>query len=114
MAQRVKVTQVSDLDEGIEADETVRFSLDGTEYEIDLSADQAAGMRAAVLPFVEKARKVTRRRNGKGNGKKRHARPDLPDIREFARARGYEINERGRVPGRIIAEYDELKRLSPK
>jgi len=106
VAQKVQVTQVSDLDGG-PADETVRFSLDTTDYEIDLSAEQAQEMRAGLAPFVGHAR---RKRSGRARrGKRQPSRPDLPDIRTYARARGYDINERGRVPGQIIAEYDALK-----
>lgn len=109
MTQKVQVTRVSDLDESIEADETVRFALDGTDYEIDLTSGQAQDMRSALSRFTQKARRV--RGRGRSAGK-RETRADLPDIRAFARARGYTINSRGRVPERIVAEYDELKRLS--
>lgn len=109
MAQRVQVTRVSDLDEAVEADETVLFALDGTDYEIDLSSGQAQEMRSALARFTGQARQV--RGRGKGSGK-RSTRSDLPDIREFARARGYTVNTRGRIAARIVAEYDELKRLS--
>lgn len=108
MAQKVQVTQVSDLS-GEEGAETVRFSLDGTEYEIDLTPGEAAAMRSEVGPYIGKARKTGRpvRR-----GKRQASRSDLPDIRQFARARGFDINERGRVPARIIAEYDLMKGYS--
>lgn len=105
MAQKVQVDQVSDLD-GVPADETVKFSLDTTDYEIDLSAVQAQEMRAGLAPFVTHARKRPGRPR---RGKRRPSRPDLPDIRTYARARGYDINERGRVPTQIIDEYDALK-----
>lgn len=107
MAQRVEVTHVDDLD-GSAADETVRFGLDGTEYEIDLSAGHAAGLRGELERFTSAAR----RKPGQSRRRKRSARPDLPEIREFARVRGYDIKERGAVPGRIIEEYDTLKRIS--
>lgn len=110
MVQKVQVTQVSDLD-GEPAAETVRFSLDGTDYEIDLSAGQADEMRTELGPYIAHARrKAVQRRRG---GKRKPSRSDLPEIREYAKARGYDINERGRVPGRIIAEYDLLKGYSP-
>ena len=40
MAQRVQTLLIDDLDGG-EAEGTVRFGLDGAEYEIDLSAEHA-------------------------------------------------------------------------
>ena len=47
MAQKVQTLFIDDLD-GSEAEGTVRFGLDGTEYEIDLNAENAqarCGMR---------------------------------------------------------------------
>src|SRR4028119_1884562 len=49
MAQRVQIILEDDYDGGT-ADETVSFALDGTEYEIDLSAKNAASPRDAISP----------------------------------------------------------------
>lgn len=110
MAKKVQVTQVSDLD-GKPADETVSFGLDGIAYEIDLSAHQAREMRGELAPFTGRARKLRgpRRRPARV---RRSARNDLPEIREYARARGYDIRERGQVPKRIVQEYDLLQGYS--
>jgi hypothetical protein len=43
MAQKVQTLYVDDLD-GSEADGTIRFGLDGTEYEIDLNANHTRGI----------------------------------------------------------------------
>jgi hypothetical protein len=91
--------------DGGPADETVRFSLGSAHYEIDLSAGQAAEMRADLAPYTGAARRTVQRRRGR----RRSTRADLPGIREYAKARGHEINDRGRIPGYIIAEYDALK-----
>ena len=108
MAQKIQVTQVSDLS-GEEGAETVRFALDGTDYEIDLTPGEAEEMRAGVRPFADKARRKHVPRSKAG---RKPSRSDLPEIREYARARGHEINERGRVPQRIIDEYDLMKGYS--
>ena len=55
MAKTVIVTLTDDIDGG-DADETVRFALDGTSYEIDLSAANATKLRGALGPYVDKAR----------------------------------------------------------
>jgi len=47
MAQKVQTLFIDDLD-GSEADGTVRFGLDGTEYEIDLNARHARELRDAL------------------------------------------------------------------
>ena len=51
MAQRVHIVLEDDLD-GSAADETVTFGLDGANYEIDLSAKNAAKLRDALAPYV--------------------------------------------------------------
>lgn len=105
MVQKIEVRHVSDLDNEIPADETVRFGLDQSDYEIDLSKAQAEEMRGKLARFVSHARKTGRTLAVR---KKNVSRDDLPQIRAYARARGYDIKDRGAVPARIIAEYDLL------
>ena len=59
MAQKITVELEADLDGG-PADETLRFGVDGSEYEIDLSKKNAAAFRKELAPFVEHARKPGR------------------------------------------------------
>jgi Lsr2 len=107
VASRIQTSVVSDID-GQPAQETVSFALDGQSYEIDLTGRQADEFRAELAPYVPHARRLPAARRSE----KSAARRDLPDIREFARNRGYAISERGRVPRRIIEEYDMIQRLS--
>ena len=57
MAQKIQVLFIDDLDGG-EAEGTVRFGLDGTDYEIDLSAKNAAALRKALARYVDSARRA--------------------------------------------------------
>ena len=57
MAQKIQTVFVDDLD-GSEAEGTVRFGLDGSEYEIDLNADHAQALREALAPYVSAARRA--------------------------------------------------------
>src|ERR1700759_2521596 len=57
MAQKVRTLFVDDLD-GSEAEGTVRFGLDGTEYEIDLNAQHARQLRDALARYVAAGRRV--------------------------------------------------------
>lgn len=104
MAQQVTVLLVDDLDGG-EADETVRFSLDGSSYEIDLSEKNAARLRSTLLPFMESGR---RSKTGKpravvrGVGSRERSR----DIREWANSRGIKVNDRGRIPANVVEQYE--------
>jgi hypothetical protein len=54
MAQKVQTLFVDDLD-GSEAEGTVRFGLDGTEYEIDLNAQHGRQLRDALARYVAAA-----------------------------------------------------------
>ncbi|MFG2176053.1 histone-like nucleoid-structuring protein Lsr2 [Streptomyces niveus] len=47
--------------DGSQAAETTPFSLDGTDYSIELSAANAAKMRQALRPFIDAGRRVPRR-----------------------------------------------------
>jgi hypothetical protein len=103
VAQKVNIILVDDLDAG-SADETVRFGLDGTQYEIDLSKDNAKNLRAALKPYVDAGRKVggrTGRPRAAGAARSNEA----AQIREWARNNGYTVSERGRVNSEIIEAY---------
>jgi len=55
MAQKVTVALEDDLTGG-PADETARFAVDGTGYEIDLSAKNAAAFSKLLAPPIEQRR----------------------------------------------------------
>lgn len=62
MAKRLEITRVDDLDGASGADETIRFAVDGSDYEIDLTARNAAEFRSALNVYVGAARKIGGRR----------------------------------------------------
>lgn len=97
------ITLEDDLD-GSKGDDTVRFGLDGTEYEIDLSTKNAKALREALAPYVAVARKsrTTRRRT---SGAARNSREESRIIRQWAKDNGYTVSERGRVPVSIREAY---------
>ena len=104
MAQRTQVLYVDDID-GSEAEGTVRFGFDGTDYEIDLNKEHADQLNAAIGPFIAAARKVTSsRRSGRRSRGSRH---DLSDVRAWARSQGLKVSERGRIPSDVLAKYEE-------
>lgn len=59
MAQSTIVYLTDDLD-GSEAEETIKFALDGTAYEIDLNKKNAAALRRALKNYVEAGRSTGR------------------------------------------------------
>ncbi|ACZ23091.1 hypothetical protein Sked_31950 [Sanguibacter keddieii DSM 10542] len=107
MAQKVQVILVDDLDGGT-ADETVTFSLDGVSYEIDLSTDNASAFRDSLASWVGHARKVGRSaaRPAKRSARQPSGGTSPNDIREWARANGHTVNERGRISAEIKAAYE--------
>ena len=103
MAQKATVELEDDLDGG-PAGETVRFGVDGSDYEIDLSAKNAAALRRKLAPFIEHARKAgrgSRRRPGRtASGRERSG-----DIRAWARGQGIAVSERGRIPASVVEQH---------
>ena len=59
VASKVRVDLTDDLDGG-RADQTVRFGLDGHQYEIDLSPAHAEALRTALAVYVASARRISR------------------------------------------------------
>ena len=109
MAQKITTLFIDDIDGGA-AEGTVRFALDGTEYEIDLNAEHSEELRSALGKYVTHARKVggTARRGGRATGRiVRSASSALntTEIRSWARENGYDIKDRGRVPADLVAKY---------
>ena len=106
MAQRVEVVLVDDLDGGV-AEETVQFALDGTSYEIDLSADNASALRDAFAVYVGHGRKVGgRRSSARSSSRRSSGSSETAQIRAWAKEQGLPVNERGRIPGDIVAQYE--------
>jgi len=106
MAQKVNVLLVDDID-GSDADETVQFGLDGTRYEIDLNSGHAEKLREQLGRYVKAARKVTGSANRPARvrrGSENDARNKV--IRDWAREKGLDVNDRGRIPGDIVAQYE--------
>ncbi len=60
MARKVQVILSDDLDEDLPADETVSFSLDGANYEVNPSKQHAQELQSALSQYVQATRKVGR------------------------------------------------------
>lgn len=109
MAQKVQVILVDDIDGG-EAEETVSFAVDGVSYEIDLSESNAQELRDAFAQWVGHARRVGGRSSGRKAAAKKGAagaRPDLGEVRAWAREAGYEVSDRGRVSAQVLQAYED-------
>lgn len=139
MAQVLIQRVIDDLDGSDITDDAaggrVVFALQGSRYEIDLSAQNYAGLEAALLPFMEAAFQVrgakgsarstaksgrrsrtttsasgtttaARRRRSLKRPSKAADAQRRAQIRAWARENGYPVSERGRVNGDIVAAYE--------
>jgi hypothetical protein len=120
VAQIREVRLVDDLD-GEAADETVEFGIDGKNYEIDLSKENAGRLRDALADFVSAARRAGGRRRGGNNagssnnngggagsapkGRTAIDREQNQAIRDWARKRGMKVSDRGRIPAEVLEAY---------
>jgi hypothetical protein len=93
-----------DLD-GSEASETLNFSVDGAEYEIDLNGDHANELRSALSRYTNVARKVTSGRGRPVARKSSGAVTDAKAIRMWATDKGLQVNTRGRIQADIVEKY---------
>jgi hypothetical protein len=110
MARKVAVELLDDID-GSEAGETLKFGLDGTQYEIDVNAEHADQLRRALAKFILSARRI-----GRGgvttSGSRRAAgvparsdRAQSQAIREWAKRQKIQLSDRGRIPASVVEQY---------
>ena len=113
MAQRTVVQLTDDLDGKPIPDgkgETIRFSLDRQDYEIDLTDKNAKALRDAFAAYVSAARRTAggtrsgRGRSGRtGAGAARDYDPKA--VRVWAESQGIQVSQRGRVPADLVAKF---------
>ncbi len=112
MAKRTIHVLVDDLDGG-DADETIRFGLDGVEYEIDLSHPNAAKLRDVFSRFIAAGSKVSgkasrvpvRQVRSGGSAGSDTDREHRARVREWAHANGVPVSERGRIAQDVYDKY---------
>jgi hypothetical protein len=106
VAQKIQTLFIDDID-GSEAEGTVRFGLDGTEYEIDLNAEHAQALRDALARYVQAGRRAggSARRLARAGRRVSAGGVDSTEVREWAKARGIEVKDRGRVPAELVVKF---------
>ena len=110
MARKTFVQLLDDID-GAAADETLKFGLDGVNYEIDVCAKHADRLRKDLAKFILNGRRVGRggiapSRRGPGGAPVRSDRAQNQAIREWARRKRIQLSDRGRIPGAVIEQYE--------
>ena len=104
MAQTIQVLLIDDLDGG-EAAGTVRFGLDGMEYEIDLSAAHSDELRRALEQYLAHARRTGGTARSAARSRRGGGAVDTAKVREWAKEQGIEVKGRGRVPAGVVEQY---------
>jgi hypothetical protein len=95
------------LIDGSDAVETASFGLDGTQYEIDLNSGHAEELRELLDLYVKKARRVTGSAGRAGRVRRTGANDARnKEIRNWAREQHLDVNERGRIPADIVAQFE--------
>ena len=116
MARRIVHQLVDDVDGTVlevGEGETVLFSLDGVAYEIDVSDENAAALRNAFARYIDAARPVSSGRGQRSTAssaaerkRRRNGQQDYGPVREWARANGYTVSERGRIPASVLEAFE--------
>lgn len=102
MARKEVIQFFDDLDNSpLTQDEVsvIKFSVNGNNYIIDLSVQNAAKFDEALQPFVKVARKDS------GASRKSNNSPDPKLIREWAQSQGIEVAARGKLSNEVIEKY---------
>ncbi len=100
MAQRIQTLLIDDLD-GSDAAETVRFGLDGTEYEIDLSAAHSEELRKALGQHLAHGRRAGGTARSAARGRRGGAADDTARPASGPGGRA----SRSRTPADIVEQY---------
>jgi|SRR5699024_1292435 len=104
MAKKVIVQMIDDIN-GEEATETITFGYDGKSYEIDLTAENAQLLREQFGEWSQHARRAPATKSGQRRSRSSGS-SNTSKIREWARANGYEVSARGRIPVDIANAYN--------
>jgi hypothetical protein len=106
MATRI-VTEVRDDIDGSEANQTIRFALDGVDSEIELSDRNANRFRESTAEFVGHARRVSGRRDRKPDSSVGADMSEAGPMRRWLMEYGYDVSERGRIPDWLQQVYHD-------
>ncbi|EME65520.1 MULTISPECIES: histone-like nucleoid-structuring protein Lsr2 [Rhodococcus] len=121
MARRTIVTYYDDLD-GKPIDDglaqTFEFTVDGVTYELDLRPANADAFRKDLTHWITIAQRQKRdatRRPPVTGTRKRHktvagTKEQLAAIRAWAKTHGYQVSDRGRIPQRVIDQFEAAHR----
>jgi len=109
--EELTVSLIDDFD-GTEAAETVKFALDGKNYEIDLSKPNASELRRTLRPYIDRsrtARRTSTSRRTTAPGRRGPARRsegyDRTEVREWAKKNRIKVAPRGRISNEVVDRW---------
>jgi hypothetical protein len=115
MARKIQVLLTCDFDDDdAPAVETVVYTYDGVTYAFEACQAHLDEFAATMDGFVTHSRREAaggRSRNGApaaaaARPVRAAAREDLSSIREWARGKGFQVSDRGRIPAEIRHAYE--------
>ena len=114
---RTTIEQITDDFDGSDLDPTEvtveTFTVNGVDYSLDLGAKSAEKVNKDMRKWIDKATRIGGRqkrsttRQAPAASAPRTDKAQLAAIREWARANGYEVSDRGRIPNTIVDAYNE-------
>jgi hypothetical protein len=80
---------------------------DGTEYEIDPNAKHARQLRDTLARYAAPGRRLSAsaRRPARGGRKAPPNALNTTEVREWAKAQGIDVKDRGRVPAELVVKF---------
>ena len=109
MAKETIVRITDDID-GSDAVESIRFGFRGIDYDIDLNAKNVAAMEKSLEKWIQHGQKSeptgirSRQRRTPVKSKDQTA-----AVREWARANGYKVSDRGRIAAEVQEAYNSSR-----
>src|SRR5699024_1486795 len=94
---------IDDID-GSKADVTIKYSFEGSNYEIDLTDDHAEDFREHMQEWLDRSRRVGLARNTARTG---GANSETAKIREWAREQGIDVPTRGRLAEEVDQAHED-------
>jgi len=107
MAKKISIELVDDLDGSVAA-ETIKFGLDNTHYDVDLSEKNAAEFRTTLGAFITAGRRTGGRQVARSTTKKTPG--NTLAMRSWAAANGFVVSDRGRIPLAVQEAYDKASK----
>lgn len=109
MATQVTEYLICDMhgEQEVEAEASHEFSVDGTSYKIDLCETHQGQFERALAKFIENADAQRGSGQRQRGNTPRTTGTDPSTIRDWAKTKGMNVAERGRIPAEIVDAYKQ-------